>query len=196
MEETQKENNTDLPALPFGREQAGVKKTTEVVEANNKVLPGKKYEPHVRKGLRSERDKEFDQKIISIRRVTRVVSGGRRMSFSVTIIIGDKKGSVGLGTGKAVDTALAIGKAIRSAKKDMFRIKTTGKMSIAHEVLAKYGSTEVFLMPNKARGLVAGSSVRDVLKLGGLRDITAKIHTGSKNKLNIARTAIKALKQL
>jgi small subunit ribosomal protein S5 len=184
MEEIQKINNTEI------------KETAQAAETKDRASVGKKYESRERKGPRSERDKEFDQKIISIRRVTRVVSGGRRMSFSVTIVIGDKKGSVGLGTGKAVDTALAIGKAIRDAKKNMFKIQTTEKMSITHEVLAKYGSAEVFLMPNKARGLVAGSSVRDVLKLGGLRDITAKIHTGSKNKLNIARAAIKALRQL
>ena len=196
MDETQKLNNTEESTSQ--KEESKEKTYTDNlsrVDSKPRDEAGKQGE-HGRRHSRSEQDKEFDQKIISIRRVTRVVSGGRRMSFSVAIIIGDKKGSVGLGTGKAADTALAIGKAIRSAKKNMFKIQTTEKMSIIHEILAKYGSAEVFLMPNKVRGLVAGSSVRDVLKLGGLRDITTKIHTGSKNKLNIAQAAIKALKQL
>src|ERR1035437_5708396 len=83
---------------------------------------------------------EFDQKMVSIRRVTRVVAGGRRMTFAVAIAIGDKKGSVGLGTGKGGDTAIAITKALRQAKKNMFKIKTTKEMSIPHEISAKFSS--------------------------------------------------------
>lgn len=136
---------------------------------------------------------EFDQKILAIRRVTRVVSGGRRMTFSVAIAIGDKKGSVGLGTGKALDTALAIGKALKSAKKNMIKIKLTKTMSIPHDVNAKYTSSRVTLMPNKGKGLVAGSAVRDVLVLAGIKDVTAKILSGSKNRLNNAQAVVKAL---
>lgn len=136
---------------------------------------------------------EFDQKMISIRRVTRVVAGGRRMSFAVALAIGDKKGSLGLGTGKGGDTTIAINKALRSAKKDMFKIKTTKDLSIPHEVSAKFGSSKVFISPNHGRGIVAGSVVRDMLILAGLKNITAKIHSGSKNKLNNSRAVYKAL---
>jgi small subunit ribosomal protein S5 len=139
---------------------------------------------------------EYDQKILNIRRVTRVVSGGRRMSFAVSILIGDKKGSVGVGTGKAADTALAINKAVKSAKKHLLKVKMTKKMSIPHDVEAKYSSGRVMLMPNYGRGIVAGSAVRDILVLAGIKDITSKIYSGSKNKLNIARAVIKALSQL
>ncbi len=139
---------------------------------------------------------EFDQKMVSIRRVTRVVAGGRRMTFAVAIAIGDKKGSVGLGTGKGGDTAAAINKALRQAKKSMFRIKTTKEMSIPHEVRDKFGSSKLTIMPNKGKGLVAGSTVRDMLVLAGLKNITAKIHSGSKNKLNNARVAYATLHQL
>ncbi len=139
---------------------------------------------------------EFDQKMISIRRVTRVVSGGRRMSFAVAIAIGDKKGSIGLGTGKGTDTALAIAKALRTAKKSMFRIKTTKEMSIPVDVSAKYESSKVTMMPNRGKGLVAGSTVREMLILAGIKDVTGKIHSGSKNKLNNARATYKALYQL
>ena len=139
---------------------------------------------------------EFDQKILNIRRVTRVVSGGRRFSFSVAIVAGDKKGSVGLGLGKAGDTALAINKALRNAKKNMVRLNLTKTMSIPHELSSKFSSSSVMLRPNKGRGLVAGSVVRDIVKLSGMRDITGKIISNSKNKLNNAKAVMSALSQI
>lgn len=139
---------------------------------------------------------EFDQKIISIRRVTRVVAGGRRMSFSVAMVIGNKKGSVGLGTGKAGDTALAIAKALKNAKKNMFKVRLTKDMSLPHDIGAKFCSSRVVLMPNRGRGLVSGSSVREILLLGGIKDVTSKVHSGSKNKLNNAQATLKALQTL
>jgi small subunit ribosomal protein S5 len=139
---------------------------------------------------------EFDQKIIDIRRVTRVASGGRRFSFAVSLVAGDRKGKVGVGTGKGGDTALAVEKAFRSAKKHMITVNTTKSGSIPHEVKTKFGSAVVHMMPAPGKGVVAGSSVRDVIELGGIKDITAKLRSGTKNKLNNARVAIEALKQL
>lgn len=139
---------------------------------------------------------EFDTKIINIRRVTRVASGGRRFSFSVAVVSGDKKGRVGVGLGKAGDTSLAIDKATRDAKKHMIKIPLLPNMSIAHAVTAKYASSVVSMIPAKGRGVVAGSAVRNVIELAGIKDICAKLMSGSKNKLNIARVAIKALSSL
>lgn len=139
---------------------------------------------------------EFDQKILNIRRVTRVVSGGRRFSFSVALIAGDKKGSVGLGTGKATDTSLAIAKALKSAKKNMVKLKLTKDMSIPYGLSTKYSSSKIMIMPNRGKGLVAGSAVRDILNLAGVRNVTAKINSGSKNKLNNAKATMKALSRL
>lgn len=139
---------------------------------------------------------EFDQRMINIRRVARVVAGGRRFSFSVSIIIGNKKGKVGVGLGKAGDTTLAIEKAVRDAKKNLITVALTKDASIAHEVSAKYCAARVSLMPAHGRGLVAGSSVRPVLELAGISNIVAKVHSGSKNGLNNARAAIEALKSL
>ena len=139
---------------------------------------------------------EFDQKMVSIRRVTRVVAGGRRMTFAVALAIGDKKGSIGLGTGKGGDTAIAITKALRQAKKNMFKIKVTKEMSIPYEVSSKFSASKLTMMPNRGKGLVAGSTVRDMLILAGLKIITAKLHSGSKNKLNNARVAYKTLYML
>ncbi|MEX0909694.1 MAG: 30S ribosomal protein S5 [Candidatus Paceibacterota bacterium] len=147
-------------------------------------------------GKRGERPKpEFDQKIISIRRVTRVVAGGRRFSFSVALVTGDKNGSVGVGIGKASDTALAIEKAFRDAKQSMITIKRTDNGSIPHDVEAKYTSSQVMLRPSKGKGLVAGSSVRTVLELCGIKDVSGKLLSRSKNKLNNARATLKALEK-
>lgn len=136
---------------------------------------------------------EFDQKIIDIRRVTRVVAGGRRFSFSVSLVAGDRKGCVGLGLGKAGDTSLAINKALRNAKKNMIRINLNKNMSLKHEIGAKFSSSKVKLIPNKGRGLVSGSVLRDILKLAGVKDVTGKILGGTKNKLNNAKATMLAL---
>ncbi|HEY4494215.1 MAG TPA: 30S ribosomal protein S5 [Candidatus Paceibacterota bacterium] len=139
---------------------------------------------------------EFDQKIVSIRRVTRVVAGGRRFSFSVALVAGDKKGGIGLGLGKAGDTSLAINKALRNAKKNMVRLNLTKTSSIPYELKAKYSSAQVVMLPNKGRGLVAGSVMRDIVKLAGIKDITGKILSGTKNKLNNAKAVMEALKPI
>lgn len=138
--------------------------------------------------------KEFEQKMISIRRVTRVVSGGRRFAFSVALVIGDGQGGVGVGIGKAGDTTLAIEKALTDAKKNFVKIGLNETKSIPHEVSAKYKSACVFIMPNYGRGVVAGSSVRSIFELGGIHSVTAKISSRTKNKLNIARATIEALR--
>jgi small subunit ribosomal protein S5 len=139
---------------------------------------------------------EFDQKIISIRRVTRVMAGGRRFNFSVAIVIGNKKGKVGVGIGKAGDTQLAIEKAVRNARRNLLEIPLNKYGRIPHNVHTKLASSEVMIMPAPGRGLVAGSSVRTVLELGGVKDVTAKIFSRSKNKLNNARAAVAALRML
>lgn len=137
---------------------------------------------------------EFDQKIINISRVTRVVKGGRRLSFRVDMIIGDKKGRVGLGSGKATDTSIAIQKSIVQARKNLLYLKLTKNNSIPHESSARVTSSKVTMMPNKQRGLVAGSTMRSVLKLAGITDVTAQVNSRSKNKLNNAKAAIEALR--
>ncbi len=115
------------------------------------------------------------------------------MSFSVLLVLGDKRGMVGLGTGKGLDTALAINKATKVAKKNMMKLKLTKEGSIRHDVKAKYSSSKIMIMPNRGRGLVAGSAVRDILNFAGVKNVTAKVLSGSKNKLSIARATINAL---
>jgi len=139
---------------------------------------------------------EFEQVTIDARRVARVMAGGRRFNFSLVVIIGDKKGRVGVGLGKGVDTALAIDKATRDAKRNLITVVRTASGSIPHQVSAKYASSTVEIIPSRGRGLVAGSAVRTVLDLAGVTDVVTKILTRSKNKLTIARATVEALKKL
>ena len=136
---------------------------------------------------------EYDQKILNIRRVTRVTKGGKRMNFSVHMVIGNRKGSVGVGTGKANDTSLAIDKSYKNAKKNLYNLNLTKDMSIYHPVSAKYSSGRVEILPAKGRGVRAGSALKNVIELAGIKDVTAKIISPSKNKLNIARAGVMAL---
>lgn len=139
---------------------------------------------------------EFDQVTIDARRVARVMAGGRRFNFSIVVVLGDRKGRVGVGLGKGADTALAIDKATRDAKKHMITIARTKGNSIAHDVMAKYAASTIEIVPSPGRGLVAGSAVRTVLEFGGVTDVVSKIHSRTKNKLTIARGTIEALKKL
>ncbi len=139
---------------------------------------------------------EFDQATIDVRRVARVMAGGRRFSFSVTIVIGDRKGRVGVGLGKGADTALAIDKAVRDAKRHLITVPLTKSRSIAHEVSAEYASTVLTMVPSPGRGLVAGSAMRTVLEYAGVADVVGKILSRTKNKLTIARATVEALKKL
>lgn len=127
--------------------------------------------------------------------MTRVVAGGRRFGFSVAIVAGNRNGKVGVGIGKSTDTSLAIEKAFKSAKKNMVELKRDKNRSIPHETAAKYCTSEILLKPAPGKGIVAGSSVRNVLDLAGVTDVSAKILSRSKNKLNIAQAAVVALRE-
>ena len=139
---------------------------------------------------------EFEQATLDVRRVARVMGGGRRFSFSVTVVIGDRKGRVGVGLGKGADTALAIDKAVRSAKKNLITVPLTADNSIAHKVSARYGSSDVEIIPSPGRGLVAGSAMRIVLEYAGVTNVVTKILSRTKNKLTIARATVVALESL
>lgn len=157
---------------------------------------GGSREKNQRKSTRERVKPEFDSKTIVVKRVARVVSGGRRFQFSVAVVCGNRKGMVGVGLGKGADTAVAVEKATRNAKKNMIKVLMTKNNSIPHEVWAKFSACRVMLAPARGRGLIAGSSTRVVLELAGVKDVMGKIMSGSKNKLNNARAAIEALKQL
>ncbi len=158
--------------------------------------PGGRRGPGDRGPRREVVKPEYDSKTINVRRVTRVVAGGRRFSFSVAVVIGNRTGSVGVGIGKAGDTGLAIQKAFNAAKKAMIKVPLTSSKSITNQVAAKASSARATLQPNFGKGLVAGSSIRTVLELAGITDVTAKVLSPSRNKLNNARVAVAALAKL
>lgn len=124
------------------------------------------------------------------------MAGGRRFNFSAAIVLGDKKGRVGVGLGKAADTQLAIEKATRAAKRNMINVNLTKTRSIPQNVESKYCASVIEIRPSPGRGLVAGSSVRIVLELAGVTDVTGKLLSRSKNPVNNARAAIEALRQV
>lgn len=161
------------------------------------VMEKKQFRGGPKRGGRRERDTEFDQKMIDLRRVARVVKGGRRFSFRATLVVGNKKGDVGVGVGKGKDTMMAIEKAVRRAKKAMVHVVINKAGSIQHEVLGKFGSARVLLRPaGEGRGLVAGSSARVILDLVGIKNSTSKTLSKTKNKLNNALATMDALRQL
>jgi small subunit ribosomal protein S5 len=150
--------------------------------------------PRTQKPRSRQEKSEFDHKVIDIARVARVMAGGRRFSFRAAVVIGDRKGRVGVGVGKGSDTASAIEKAINKAKKDLVKIPFRGT-TIQVDADAKFGSAKVLIKPAKeGKGLVAGGAMRIVLDYVGIKDVTAKM-LGSNNKLNNARATVRALEK-
>lgn len=213
--ENEKVIDLAVPATGVDASQV-ISESADVATLPSKITPGRKMRgdnarrggrggapggqrggPRGNRGEPRERVKpEFDSKIIDIRRVTRVAAGGRRYSFSVAVVAGDRKGRVGVGLGKGGDTALSVEKATREAKKNLIKVPLSPQMTIPHAVEAKYGSAVIKIFPARGSGVVAGSSARAVIELCGIKDVCAKFISGSKNRLNNARAAVEALKKL
>ncbi|MCX6735380.1 MAG: 30S ribosomal protein S5 [Candidatus Peregrinibacteria bacterium] len=146
-------------------------------------------------GFVKREPKEFEEEVIQIDRVTRVVKGGRKLRFRATVAIGNKKGKVGVGVGKSNEVQGAIQKAINKAKKDLTTIIMDGS-TIPHQVYLKLKSSKLLLMPAvPGTGLMAGGTIRKVLALAGVKDVMSKSF-GTNNKLNNTKAAFAALKML
>lgn len=149
----------------------------------------------VTRNIRKKED--FKESLLDLRRVTRVVAGGKRFRFRATVVVGDEKGRIGLGIAKGLDVAQAIAKAKESAKKNVISVNLKDRRTIAHEVSAKYSAARVLIKPRaNGSGLKAGSAVRSVLSLVGIKDASAKCLGRTPNKLTNAMAALEALKKL
>lgn len=147
-------------------------------------------------GGRDRKKDDFETKLLDLARVTRVTGGGKRLRFRAVVIAGDKKGKIGIGIDKGRDVSQAVEKATRRAKKNLVSVVIVDG-TIPHEVEAKSGPAKILLKPQKkGRGLVAGGAVRTICDLAGIKNISSKILSGSKNKLNNARATIEALKKI
>ncbi len=139
--------------------------------------------------------KEYEQKLVDLARVTRVVAGGRRFRFRATVVIGNKKGTVGMGVAKGTDVSTAVEKAVKRAQKKLINISLRGG-TIPHETEVKYKGARVLLKPaREGTGIIAGGSVRAVVELAGIRDILSKM-LGSQNKISNVRATLRALQNL
>ena len=144
---------------------------------------------------RETKQSEYKESLLRINRVSKTVKGGRRISFSVLAAVGNEKGKVGIGLGKANGVPDAIKKAVANAKKNLVTVSLKGG-TLPHDQIGKYNSTSVLLKPaSKGTGVIAGSATREILELVGVHDILTKIR-GSRNKDNVARATIEGLKQL
>lgn len=137
----------------------------------------------------------LDDNVVKVNRITKVVKGGRRLRFAAIVIVGDKKGHVGFGTGKAQEVPEAIRKAVESAKKNLINVPIANT-TIPHEIIGHYGAGKIMLKPAvKGSGVAAGGAVRSVMELAGIDDITAK-SLGSNTSINMIRATMDALSKL
>ena len=153
--------------------------------------------PRRPQGPRPTVKEEFKEKVLDMRRVTRVTAGGKRFRFRCTLVLGDERGRVAIGVAKGVDVQQAVAKAKSDAKKNMITVSLKDQRTIAHEVMSKYSAAKVLIKPASAgHGLRAGGAVRFVLAFAGIKDATAKILGRTPNKLTNAMATVEALKML
>jgi small subunit ribosomal protein S5 len=146
---------------------------------------------------KNEEKKEFENEVLDISRVERMTAGGRRLRFRTLVVVGDKKGRVGIGSAKGQDVQKSIEKATKKAQKSAVKVFITENGTIPHEVKAKYGAAVILLKPqSEGRGLVAGGTVRTICSMAGVENISGKILGNTRNKLNNAKATIKALQSL
>ena len=149
-----------------------------------------------RKEKREKNVKTLEELVIEVKSVVKVTAGGRQRRFSATVVVGDRKGLVGIGIGKASEVPDAVKKAIQQANKNLIKVNLIDNRTIAHEVVGKSGAAKVIIKPAPlGAGLISGGAVRAVLELAGVKDISSK-SLGARTKLNMATATINALKSL
>ena len=181
------------PAKPVKTEKSTVKTYTVPEKTTGRKGGNDKRKPKAPETRRE--DSEFDKKLVEVRRVAKVVKGGRTMRFSALVVVGNKNGLVGLGIGKSGEVSEAVEKATANAKKNLISVPIVGT-TIPHEIVGKFGASSVHMFPApQGTGVIAGGSARAVVELAGIKDIVTKAH-GSNNKINGVRATIEGLKLL
>lgn len=143
-----------------------------------------------------DREKQYEEKVISINRVSKTVKGGRKMRFAALVAIGDNQGNFGFGTGKANEVPDAIKKALDAAKKNLMRVPVVKGETIPHTIIGKYGACSVYLKPAPdGTGVIAGGPVRAILELAGIKNIYSKVY-GSRSSINMVRATVNGLKRM
>ena len=173
------------------------KKTEVNTEVKKTDVKNRKFDKkRPRNNNRTSKPKsDLEDKVIEIRRVTKVVKGGRQFRFAATVVVGNRKGLVGLGTGKAHEMPDAVKKATQAASKNLIKVDLVDNRTISHDIIVKEGACKVMLKPAKeGTGVKAGGPVRDVLELAGVKDVLSKSQ-GSSTKINAARATLNALKR-
>ena len=141
------------------------------------------------------RQLDLQEKVVEVRRVTKVVKGGRNFRFAALVVVGDENGHVGIGSGKAMEVPDAIRKAVEDAKKNLIRVPMVGT-TIPHEVIGHFGAGRIIIMPaQEGTGVIAGGAARDLLELAGLKDVRAKC-LGTRNPRNLVNATIEGLRSL
>ena len=150
----------------------------------------------MQKKTQESKEKQFEELVIDVKSVVKVNKGGRQRRYSATVVVGDRKGKVGLGIGKANEVPDAIKKALQDANKNIITVPLTDGRTVAHETIGYAGAARVIIKPASAgTGVIAGGSVRAILELAGIRDVVSK-SLGARTKLNMARAAMTALKSI
>lgn len=145
---------------------------------------------------RKEKDNRFEERVVSINRISKTVKGGRKMRFSALVVVGDGKGYVGFGTGKANEVPDAIKKALEAAKKNLYKVPMVKGGTFPHEIMGEYSAAKVFMRPAPVgTGIVAGGPVRAVLELAGIKNVYSKVY-GSRTPINVVRATINGIENM
>lgn len=190
QEETKTVEVVETVATPETNASAATRPARQANSHRNDRKPGGNRRPR-----RDRNEKEFEERVVTINRVTKVVKGGRRFRFAALVVIGDGKGRVGFGTGKANEVPDAIKKAIETAKKNLIHVPMIGT-TLPHAITGNYGAGSVFLRPAaEGTGVIAGGAIRDVLEVAGIKDVLTKC-IGSRTPINMVRATFAALEDL
>ena len=189
MEENKVVENPTVEEVKKEENNATSQENTQKAPEKKKFNKNRKFN----KAPRKEVVKEYEERVVAINRVTKVVKGGKRMKFSALVVIGNGKGKFGFATGKSGEVPDAIKKAVDKAKRNLIDVEIVNGGTLAHEIIGKFGATNVFLKPApEGTGIIAGGPVRAILELAGVKNIYSKVY-GSRTKINIIRATASAL---